>query len=210
MSDHWIQTHSGRALDLLEPCVHDIWLADIVRSLARQNRYLGHVGPYNVAQHSVACSITAGYLGLPESVQLAVLMHDAAEAYIGDIPAPLKRLLMPILGPIEERLEDRIAECFGLDTSPDAQIWIAKIDHFHLHCEAGVMYPVERRPRSWKLEVPQECFTPWALHKRTNISDEIWDAAPPEHWMSEFVSRAESLGIAHTGQCSHCNPVVSP
>ncbi len=61
-----------------------------------------------MVQHSVLVS----YL-VPECDQFAALMHDAAEAYVGDVPTPLKQLL-PEFKIIEKRIETSLFEKFGL------------------------------------------------------------------------------------------------
>ena len=60
----------------------------IAFALSHINRYTGHVGTYSVAQHSVIVAQR-----LPDSLKLSGLLHDAPEAYIGDVSAPLKRHL---------------------------------------------------------------------------------------------------------------------
>lgn len=84
----WLQTATGRAFVFADPRPH---LADIAWSLAGQPRYLAHTRrTYSVAEHSIR---VAGYLertyGDPLLV-LAGLVHDAGEAYYGDVPSPVK------------------------------------------------------------------------------------------------------------------------
>ncbi|QTL01942.1 hypothetical protein J5J86_14120 [Aquabacter sp. L1I39] len=87
----WSQTATGRAVDLLAPQPHMIDLAgDVAGGLARQARFAGQVasGPYSVAQHSVlgtdAILAETGDAALAK----AFLLHDAHEAFIGDIVTP--------------------------------------------------------------------------------------------------------------------------
>lgn len=83
-----LHTPSGRVVDLLRPTPGVVAIGDIAHSLARQTRYLGYTRqPYSVAQHAVAVS----RLCEPADA-LAGLLHDAAEAYLGDVSMPLKRL----------------------------------------------------------------------------------------------------------------------
>jgi len=90
----WIQTASGRAVDLLNPKPEDIdFHVDIPEALARIARFTGHVrsGPYSTCQHSVmGCDAVMRETRRPE-VALAFLLHDAKEAYVGDTSTPLKR-----------------------------------------------------------------------------------------------------------------------
>lgn len=102
MGTKWMQTHKGHAYDLdHEPDPWAIDLQDVAFALAHLNRYNGHAGAYSVAQHSVLAASVAKAWGLPEGVQRAALMHDAHEAYTGDCPSPIKR----VLGETWERFE---------------------------------------------------------------------------------------------------------
>ena len=85
----WIQTFSGIKFNLFNPSPDDILIEDIAHALSNLARFNGHTAKfYSVAQHSVYCALKA-----PERLALAVLLHDAAEAYLGDIVSPLKALL---------------------------------------------------------------------------------------------------------------------
>lgn len=93
----WIQTYSGRDVDLLEPKLAQIYMGDIVHALARINRFTGHtVGnvPYSVAVHSVHVYRIARKLEPDNATgHLVALLHDAAEAYTGDLGTPLQEAL---------------------------------------------------------------------------------------------------------------------
>lgn len=191
----WMQTRSGKAVDFPEPCAHTIDLDDIIFSLCHQNRYNGHVGGYSVGKHSFIAAQVARELGLSEGIQAAVLMHDAHEAYVGDIVSPLKKTLAPLLDPIIEAFDARIAERFALDTSPDAHIWVAKIDYFMLIVEAALFYPIDKRPRDWQLkELPPDVFTP-------NLELRVRDTIRNPGFMDDFnmlkvfERRAHDLGL---------------
>jgi uncharacterized protein len=87
--DPFIQTASGRAAHLLAPRPDEIDIRDIATALAKICRFAGHtVTHYSVAQHSV---LVAG--NLPESLAVYGLLHDAHEAYLGDLVSPVKAAL---------------------------------------------------------------------------------------------------------------------
>jgi uncharacterized protein len=108
-----ISTRSGRNVSLLNPSAGQIEIGDIAHGLAQQCRFNGQTSKfYSVAQHSVLVSSI-----LPKELKLAGLLHDAAEAYLGDIVQPLK-ILLPEFNEIESRFMQVISERFdvkGLD-----------------------------------------------------------------------------------------------
>jgi len=112
-----IQTRSGRMLDFLNPDPDAIDIRDIAHALALTNRYGGHTAqPYSVAQHCVLCSIVA-----PRGLELQALMHDAQEAYTGDVPKPLKNVL-PDYRDVEDRIERVVRKKFGLPKRFDPRV----------------------------------------------------------------------------------------
>jgi len=111
----WIETYTGKAFYLREPDLDSICIEDIAHSFENQCRYNGHVKRfYCVAEHS---SILAAYVFNQtqggKRISRTMLLHDAAEAYIGDLPRPLKRML-PEFVEIERRIFKAIAEKFDI------------------------------------------------------------------------------------------------
>lgn len=105
----WIITHTGKRFDILNPTPEMIDISDIAHALARICRFNGHTHQhYSVAQHSVMVADN-----VPEHLALEALMHDAAEAYIGDISSPVKWCI-PEIKDIERRIEEVIEIKFGL------------------------------------------------------------------------------------------------
>lgn len=110
----WFQTLKGNAFHLFDPRPEDFDIEEIAHALALQNRFNGHTSePYSVAQHSVLVSLLLEEWDEPSQVVFCGLMHDAAEAYIGDCIQPLKREL-PSFYEVEERIERALAERFGM------------------------------------------------------------------------------------------------
>jgi len=92
----WLQTASGRAFDLLHPDWRQVdFEVDIPEALARIARFTGHVrsGPYSVAQHCVIGADAIFRAGKDRAAAAAFLLHDAHEAYLGDIATPIGKAL---------------------------------------------------------------------------------------------------------------------
>lgn len=116
-----LHTSSGRELDYLNPKAEDIDIHDIFLSLSRTPRYRGFTTRfYSVLEHSYKGALAMRKLK-PEYA-LEFLLHDAAEAYVGDLPTPLKTVL-PEYQVIEDRIDEVIREKYGLpsEMSPDVK-----------------------------------------------------------------------------------------
>lgn len=106
----WMQTHSGQRFYPADPLPSQIDIRDIAEGLSKECRYNGQCkGFYSVAEHSILVASV-----LPNHLKLQGLMHDATEAYLKDIPRPLK-VLLPGYRALEEQLWTVIAERFNLD-----------------------------------------------------------------------------------------------
>jgi uncharacterized protein len=87
----YLQTVSGRWVNPFDPDPSQLDAGDIARALANQCRFGGHSRAfYSVAQHSVIVSQLVEQRGGDVEDSFAALMHDATEAYLGDMPHPLK------------------------------------------------------------------------------------------------------------------------
>lgn len=106
----WMQTYTGKAFYPLDVIEEDIDILDIAHSLALQCRYNGHTTKhYSVAEHCVLLS----YYVEPQDA-LWALLHDAPEAYIGDMVRPLKKH-MPDFIAADDRITAIIAVKYGLE-----------------------------------------------------------------------------------------------
>jgi hypothetical protein len=87
----YLQTVSGRFVNPFDPDPGQLDAGDIARALANLSRFGGHTRVfYSVAQHSVIVSQLVEERGGDVEDAFAALMHDATEAYLGDMPHPIK------------------------------------------------------------------------------------------------------------------------
>lgn len=118
----YIVVHSGEPFDLVAPTVESVSIEDIATSLARTPRWNGHTKlPFVVAQHSVNVSHLVYDLTYGDLVAaFYALLHDAHEAYIGDIATPVKKALIHLGCPPEaleklaSNIDKAIFPAFGL------------------------------------------------------------------------------------------------
>ncbi|NBV87921.1 MAG: metal-dependent phosphohydrolase [Betaproteobacteria bacterium] len=109
MNKTTMQTFTGALVDLAAFTSDHVRLPDIAHALSLVNRFTGHtVVPYTVAQHSVVVSRLC-----PPEHALWGLLHDASEAYLGDVARPLKHLLREYRE-LEAHVQREIARRFGL------------------------------------------------------------------------------------------------
>ncbi len=111
MPNPTIVTFSNIEVDLLNPDPDTINIVDIAHALSGEGRYCNHTFEhYSVAQHSIAIMQS-----LPLKFKLEGLLHDATEAYLKDLPAPVKHLpQMEFYRQLEKNLDQVIRTKFGL------------------------------------------------------------------------------------------------
>ena len=118
----WIQTYSGIQFWPLDPRPEEVWLKDIAHALSNQCRFAGHcLSFYSVAQHAILVSRS-----VPKEYAIWGLLHDAAEAYLVDLPRPIKNhsTLGNHYRRAEEYLMRTICTRFGL---PVEEPWSVRI-----------------------------------------------------------------------------------
>lgn len=105
----YIRTLSGNNLYFLDPKPEQIDIKDIANALGMQSRWAGHIRKfYSVAEHC----INAAKL-VPNEFKLQTLLHDASEAYLVDIPSPVKAFLPDYLK-IEETVQRAICSKYNV------------------------------------------------------------------------------------------------
>lgn len=137
----WIETFTGVHFWPLDPRPEDIRIEDIAHALANICRFNGHTSRhYSVSEHSVICAQYAQAMGWPEEVQLACLMHDASEAYLCDIPSPIKPYLQGY-AEAEDRLQEMIWQWAGIYVTIGMLDKIKEADLAALNLEACMLLP---------------------------------------------------------------------
>lgn len=116
-------TLTGKVINILNPTEDMITLQDISISLSKICRFGGHVSRfYSVAQHSVLVAALC-----PDFAREA-LLHDASEAYLGDVIKPLKLLLGAAYTSLEFNFETVISQKFGLVNNKQVHSVIKRYD----------------------------------------------------------------------------------
>lgn len=111
--DGFLNTVRGKKVSIHNPTVEMINLWDIANGLGNICRFGGQTPEfYSVAQHSILV-----YLLAPRQLKLHALMHDATEAYLGDVIKPLKNILGHTYTDIEKKFESVIAEWCEIDVA---------------------------------------------------------------------------------------------
>lgn len=141
VEDGWLETYTGLQFRFNEPTADMISIDDIAHALSLLCRYNGHVKRfYSVAEH---CTLMAYWMrdrGFPKDQVFTALMHDCAEAYIGDMARPVK-VTMPRFKELEGRIEQAAAEKFPMMVYPFPKI-IKELDSRILNDErTQVMNP---------------------------------------------------------------------
>lgn len=142
----WIQTFTGVEFYPFDPRPEEIRIEDIAHALSMQCRYAGHCSKfYSVAEHSIRVAEL-----LPMPLKLWGLLHDAAEAYLVDLPRPIKRHseIGALYRVAEESLMRVIAERFGLSWPEPPEIDAA--DKALLCWEAMHLLPNNTWHEKWR------------------------------------------------------------
>lgn len=191
-----VETFTGQYVDTQNPQAHTIRLEDIAHALANTCRYGGHCQPfYSVAEHAVFCSIRVERQGYGKWRQLAALHHDDAEAYLGDIPRPMKPLLGDAYKELTERMDQAIMEALlfqhlpgpGADAFHDpavkeADSWALLVEARHLLPSKGINW--EGSKADWGLD---------DFPSRIVVPDYWWGGLTPANAEALYLQRHKEL-----------------
>lgn len=135
---------SGRYINLSDMKKEDIILGDIETSINHIFRFTGHWDknrPLTVGQHSIMCMRLAEEHGECNDVQLACLTHDFAEAYIGDVSTPLKKIMGNYWKEFAEPIEHLVNEVVSpVGNNPEVKEIVKFYDLMALDIERRCMW----------------------------------------------------------------------
>lgn len=194
-----ILTYGGKYFDFINPQNNEFHIKDIAHALSNVCRFAGHTREfYSVAQHSVLVARYVMGRAAPDDIidfGRAAMLHDAAEAYLGDITRPLKQLL-PDYKVIEARTEKALLSAFGIPSSPEQHKIVKHADLVLLATEQRDLMP----PHSdeWQLiagiEPLPEIINPWYPEKARMEFMKMWDELE-ELNAKEIEARAADVGF---------------
>jgi hypothetical protein len=181
-----IQVRSGGVFDPLDPNPADVYVEDIARSLSQRVRFGGHGRRfYSVAEHSVHVSRACGgdaFWGL---------LHDASEAYLGDLVTPLKR---SAYGEAYLEAEARVmaAICARFDLPAEQPSSVSIADKAMLARERALVF-------EWTWPDADEIWAPYLVDVDESVLPE---ESTPAWWPWElaeqlFLARFTELSIRH-------------
>ncbi|MGJ7252885.1 HD family hydrolase [Morganella morganii] len=175
----YIATSTGKHIDFVNITPDQICIEDIARGLSNECRFAGQLESfYSVAQHSVYVSQI-----VPPEYALEALLHDAAEAYIKDIPSPLKAML-PDFKAVEKRIEAVIREKFGLTHTISSVVHYADL----------VMLATERR--DFEIDIENQWLLLEGIPSYEHIA--IQPLTPPQAY-HKFMERYKALTFDNLG-----------
>lgn len=167
--------HDGGRIDFLRPLASDVCWPFIAHRLANIQRFTGHPLALSVAAHSWMVAEAMRGDGHPPVVQLVGLLHDAHEAYTGDITAPLKQAMrdvamMDVMAGIQDGLDRAIYEAAGIPESvhadPNVRMLVKSYD---LRSRANeVRDHIREDPKEWGCDAEP-------------LDVELYSTSRPEH-----------------------------
>ncbi len=146
-----IRTFTGKWVNVFNPTPDMFCIEDIAHALSHQCRFGGHLPEfYSVAQHSVSCSYLVDHKN-----KKSALMHDSSEAFLVDIPRPIKKLLSNYKE-IEHNLMVVLSDVFKFEypLSPE----VLAVDEEMLQLEWNSMIMRKQSLEIWTPEKAKEIF----------------------------------------------------
>ena len=171
----WMHTSLGNRFFPADPRPEEVFIEDIANGLALDCRYAGQGRTdrfYSVAEHSLHMTSYAWDRGWPADALMAVLLHDAAEAYINDLPRAAKMAVGEGYAQIEWDLQSVIEDKFGI-RSIAYHKWKDKIKDLDRRIVSNEKAAIMEHPQSWAHDkfaplpgVVIECWSPTEVKER--------------------------------------------
>jgi uncharacterized protein len=191
MSGVWMITHGARE-HYLSGCgvmMNEIDVHDVAWHLAQINRFTGACKrPYSVAEHSLLCADLAKADGHGPMEQMLCLVHDAHEAYTGDLSSPMKNAVGMNWAMVEHAQADRVRRVLGVATGFAAHKRL--VFHYDLVALATERQQLThfnaQRNREWPvLDAPGSRILPAAVNLNAlERVDARWS-----DWLDQFLTR---------------------
>ena len=180
----YIETYTGKKMYFLDPKPEMICIEDIAHALANACRFGGHtITFYSVAQHSITVAELA-------ENRLEGLLHDASEAYLVDIPKPIKGHLTSYKT-IENNLMAAIAERFGAgwpisEDTHDADVMQLRMEAKHLMRTRGDDWRNDWKTKRTEGIIPVPCAPHMAQKMFTEYFHKLTNNTKDSAWWPEF------------------------
>lgn len=202
----WIITYTGKKFSLIDPTPEMIDPVDIAHALSHLCRWVGHTkGFYSVAEHCIHCKYLAeiqkDFLHFSQYDFLCILLHDAHEAYIGDISVVLKDHLNTGTRKwkeIEEKIDLAIAKRFGLSEEWNKNPHIKEIDRALLYWESKEIIHPNVFESSYLKEL-EDMYNHFPFEKiPLNTQILLLPEEAKEGWLEEFKKLNETQSKAQS------------
>jgi len=150
-----IDTYLGGSFDVLHPSVDQVRIEDIAHHLSIINRYIGATRKaYSVAEHSTLVVRLMEGDGLHPELCFAGLMHDAHEAYVGDISSPIKLLLGESWRYLEDCAQSVVMRRFEVTWDSSVESLVKRYDLIARRAEAHCLMEGRGADWGWSEDVP--------------------------------------------------------
>jgi hypothetical protein len=193
----WMLTSTGREHHLTQCAAllpgNTPQIEEIAHALAQINRYTGHaIRPYSVAEHSLLVCDIAASMGLSCHAQMAALLHDAHEAFTGDVATPVKQVLGTAWLAFENTQALLVREAFSIRTAHTAhRAAIKRADLIALCTERRDLMPFAHEACApWPvLDTPGSEVPAYAIDLQSH-----WRERSTWHdWRGDFLQRFHEL-----------------
>jgi len=182
--EFWIQTYTGQKFNLLNPTPSTVNIVDIAHSLSNICRFNGHSSKmYSVSQHSLTVAMAMKKDGFSDKEALVGLMHDAHEAYIGDMMRPVKWALMDLFGFDINKFENPIKEAISIRFNVDIiaiSDEVKKYDDAVLRTEVNSLF--------------HRVIDNWTDSIKFRLKSSIKESLPPKECSDLFIHTFKRLG----------------